>query len=163
MYILGISAYYHDSAACLIKNGEIIAAAQEERFSRKKHDASFPHLAIKYCLKEAEINASDIMNVVFYEKPFIKFERLIETYLALAPRGFISFSKAMIVWTKEKLFQKSLIIKGFKKFNLKIDWKINFFFQSIIFLMLLAHFILHLLIELQYLRLMALGNGRQHL
>ena len=93
------------TVACLIKNGEIIAAAQEERFSRKKHDASFPHLAIKYCLKEAEINASDIMNVVFYEKPFIKFERLIETYLAFAPRGFISFSKAMIVWIKKNFFR----------------------------------------------------------
>ena len=131
MYILGISAYYHDSAACLIKNGEIIAAAQEERFSRKKHDASFPHLAIKYCLKEAEINASDIMNVVFYEKPFIKFERLIETYLAFAPRGFISFSKAMIVWIKEKLFQKSLIIKELQKnLDLKIDWKNKLLFSE---------------------------------
>ena len=85
MYILGISAFYHDSAACLIQNGEIVAAAQEERFTRKKHDPSFPRKAIQYCLKEAGISASEIDNVVFYEKPFVKFERLLETYLAFAP------------------------------------------------------------------------------
>ena len=100
MYILGISAYYHDSAACLLKDGEIIAAAQEERFTRKKHDANFPRQAIKYCLKEANIIASQIDNIVFYEKPFVKFERLLETYLAFAPKGFISFAKAMPVWIK---------------------------------------------------------------
>ena len=88
MYILGISAYYHDSAACLIKDGEIIAAAQEERFSRKKHDSSFPNYAIKYCVDEAQISPSEIDKVVFYEKPFMKFERLLETYLAFAPKGF---------------------------------------------------------------------------
>ena len=86
MYILGISAFYHDSAACLIRNGDIIAAAQEERFSRQKHDAGFPCEAIKYCLKQAKINATEIENVVFYEKPFIKFERILETYLAFAPQ-----------------------------------------------------------------------------
>ena len=106
MYILGISAFYHDSAACLLKDGEIIAAAQEERFTRKKHDASFPHHSIQYCLKEASISATQINNVVFYEKPFVKFERLLETYLAFAPRGFRSFAKAMPVWIKDKLFQK---------------------------------------------------------
>ena len=111
MYILGISAFYHDSAACLLKDGEIIAAAQEERFTRKKHDADFPHHAISYCLKEAQISAEQIDKVVFYEKPFVKFERLLETYLAFAPRGFTSFAKAMPVWIKDKLFQKSLIIK----------------------------------------------------
>ena len=111
MNILGISAYYHDSAACLLKNGEIIAAAQEERFTRKKHDSNFPTHAINYCLKEAQIVASEIDNVVFYEKPFVKFERLLETYLAFAPRGFLSFIKAMPLWVKYKLFQKSLIIK----------------------------------------------------
>ena len=111
MYILGISAFYHDSAACIIKDGEIIAAAQEERFTRKKHDASFLHHAIKYCMKEAQIKAEQIDNVVFYEKPFIKFERLLETYLAFAPKGFISFAKAMPIWIKDKLFQKLAIIK----------------------------------------------------
>ena len=112
MYILGISAFYHDSAACLIKDSDIVAAAQEERFTRKKHDAGFPHHAIQYCLKEAGIAADQIDNVVFYEKPFVKFERLLETYLAFAPKGFISFCKAMPVWIKDKLFQKSSIIKG---------------------------------------------------
>ena len=111
MYILGISAFYHDSAACLLKDGQIIAAAQEERFTRKKHDAGFPHHAIKYCIKEAKIKTEQIDSVVFYEKPFVKFERLLETYLAFAPKGFISFSKAMPVWIKDKLFQKSAIIK----------------------------------------------------
>ena len=115
MYILGISAFYHDSAACLICDGEIIAAAQEERFTRKKHDAGFPHHAIQYCLKEAGISASEILNVVFYEKPFVKFERLLETYLAFAPKGFLSFSKAMPIWIKEKLFQKSVITKELAK------------------------------------------------
>jgi carbamoyltransferase len=111
MYILGISAFYHDSAACLVKDGEIIAAAQEERFTRKKHDAVFPKNAIKFCLKFAEINPKAINNIVFYEKPFIKFERLLETYLAFAPKGFTSFVKAMPIWIKDKLFQKSAIIR----------------------------------------------------
>tara|TARA_Y200000002_G_C22683613_1_gene665094 strand:- start:1598 stop:3436 length:1839 start_codon:yes stop_codon:yes gene_type:complete len=112
MYVLGISAFYHDSAACLIKDGEIIAAAQEERFTRKKHDASFPQHAINYCLNDSNITASQIRNVVFYEKPFIKFERLLETYLAFAPKGFTSFAKAMPLWIKDKLFQKSIIIQN---------------------------------------------------
>ena len=107
MYILGISAFYHDSAACLLKNGEIVAAAQEERFTRKKHDAAFPQHAIKYCLNEANIKSECISSVVFYEIPFVKFERLLETYLAFAPKGFRSFSKAMPAWIKDKLFQKS--------------------------------------------------------
>ena len=111
MYILGISAFYHDSAACLLKDGEIIAAVQEERFTRIKHDAAFPRQAIQYCLKEAQISADKIDSVVFYEKPFIKFERLLETYLAYAPKGFSSFAKAMPVWIKDKLFQKLAIIK----------------------------------------------------
>ena len=95
MYILGLSAFYHDSAACLLKDGEIIAAAQEERFTRMKHDAGFPHFAIQFCIKEAGISSRQIESVVFYEKPFVKFERLLETYLAFAPRGFASFAKAM--------------------------------------------------------------------
>lgn len=99
----------------MICDGEIIAAAQEERFTRKKHDAEFPHHAIHYCLKEAGVSASEILNVVFYEKPFVKFERLLETYLAFTPKGFLSFSKAMPIWVKEKLFQKSLITKELAK------------------------------------------------
>jgi carbamoyltransferase len=109
MYILGISAFYHDSAACLLRDGEIVAAAQEERFTRQKHDPGFPHHAIKYCLKEAGISSEDVTNVVFYEKPFVKFERLLETYLAFAPMGFRSFAAAMPLWIKEKLFQKSIL------------------------------------------------------
>jgi len=124
MYILGVSAFYHDSAACLLKDGEIIAAAQEERFTRKKHDAGFPSNAIRYCLKEAGIAAKDIDNVVFYEKPFVKFERLLETYLAFAPKGFRSFAKAMPVWIKDKLFQKSALIKEFRStIDDDVNWR----------------------------------------
>lgn len=115
MYILGISAFYHDSAACLIRDGEILAAAQEERFTRRKHDAAFPHHAIKYCLQQADITSHDIETIVFYEKPFVKFERLLETYLAFAPRGFKSFAKAMPVWIKDKLFQKTMLINDLTK------------------------------------------------
>ena len=123
MYILGISAFYHDSAACLLKGGDIIAAAQEERFTRKKHDAGFPRCAIQYCLAEAGISASQVDNVVFYEKPFVKFERLLETYLAFAPKGFTSFAKAMPVWIKDKLFQKSLLLKELQAtLDEAVDW-----------------------------------------
>ena len=107
MYILGISAWYHDSAACLIKDGDIIAAVQEERFTRIKQDNNFPSNSIKYCLEEAEISPSELDSIVFYEKPFLKFERLLETYLAYAPRGFKSFRNSMPLWVKDKLFQKS--------------------------------------------------------
>tara|TARA_Y100000748_G_scaffold26754_1_gene20029 strand:- start:1070 stop:2908 length:1839 start_codon:yes stop_codon:yes gene_type:complete len=131
MYILGISAFYHDSAACLLKDGEIIAAAQEERFTRKKHDAGFPHRAILYCLQEAGIAANDIDNVVFYEKPFVKFERLLETYLAFAPKGFTSFAKAMPVWIKDKLFQKSALIKELKStLDESVDWHERLLFSE---------------------------------
>ena len=131
MYIVGISSFYHDSAAVLIKNGEIIAAAQEERFTRKKHDASFPHHALQYCLKEAGIPASKIDNVVFYEKPFLKFERLLETYLAFAPKGFISFAKAMPIWIKEKLFQKSALIKELRSsLSNEINWSERLLFSE---------------------------------
>ncbi|MFA6217333.1 MAG: carbamoyltransferase [Candidatus Omnitrophota bacterium] len=109
IYILGISAFYHDSAAALLKNGVIIAAAQEERFTRKKHDADFPEQAISYCLREVGISPQEINYISFYEKPFIKFERLLATYFQYAPRGFLSFSKSMPVWAKQKLFIKSLI------------------------------------------------------
>jgi carbamoyltransferase len=131
MYILGISAFYHDSAACLLKDGEIVAAAQEERFTRKKHDAGFPHNAIKYCLKEAKIVASQIDNVVFYEKPFVKFERLLETYLAFAPKGFKSFATAMPVWIKDKLFQKSVLIKELKAtLDEDVNWRDRLLFSE---------------------------------
>ena len=112
MNILGISAYYHDAAACLVIDGKIIAAAQEERFTRVKHDSSFPNHAISYCLKEAGISAKDLDHIVFYDKPFLKFERLLETYLAFAPRGFKSFATSLPVWLKDKLFQKSVITKA---------------------------------------------------
>ena len=112
MNILGISAYYHDAAACIVVDGKIIAAAQEERFTRVKHDPSFPNHAISYCLKEAGICAKDLDHIVFYDKPFLKFERLLETYLAFAPRGFKSFATSLPVWLKDKLFQKSVITKA---------------------------------------------------
>ena len=109
MFILGISSYYHDSAACLLKDGKIIAAAQEERFTRKKHDQNFPSNAIKYCLSEAGINSSDLEIVAFYDKPFLKFERILETYLSYAPKGLSSFLKAIPLWIKKKLWIKELI------------------------------------------------------
>jgi carbamoyltransferase len=109
MIVLGISAFYHDSAAALVVDGEIIAAAQEERFSRKRHDAAFPSAAIRYCLAEAGIDGSRVDRVAFYDKPFLKFDRLLETYLSLAPRGFASFKMAMPVWLGEKLYQKSML------------------------------------------------------
>lgn len=115
MFTLGISAYYHDSAAAIIKDGEIIAAAQEERFSRKKHDAGFPANAIAYCLKEAGVSIDDLSSVVFYDKPLLKFERLLETYYAFAPKGIASFLMAMPVWLHEKLFLKKVIRDGLKK------------------------------------------------
>jgi len=111
MNILGISAFYHDSAACLVMDGEIIAAAQEERFTRKKHDPSFPQNAIDYCLREAGITLDDLDLVGFYEKPFLKFERLVQTYAAYAPLGIRSFLKAMPLMLKEKLFMGDLIRK----------------------------------------------------
>ena len=111
MNILGISAYYHDSAAALISDGEIIAAAQEERFSRKKHDARFPVNAVKYCLDESGVKINEIEAIVFYDKPLVKFERLLETYLSYAPKGFRSFLAAMPVWLKEKLFLKTTLKK----------------------------------------------------
>ncbi|MBE7476278.1 MAG: carbamoyltransferase [Ignavibacteriota bacterium] len=111
MYILGISAYYHDSAACIVKDGIILAAAQEERFSRKKHDHRFPHHAIKFCLDYSGIKADELNLVAFYDKPFLKFERLLETYLTFAPIGIKSFIKAMPLWIKEKLWMKELIKK----------------------------------------------------
>src|SRR5262245_44518071 len=111
MDILGISAYYHDSAACLLRDGRIIAAAQEERFTRKKHDARFPRHAVRYCLREGSVTLPQVRHVVFYDKPLLKFERLLETYLGFSPRGLRSFVAAMPVWLKEKLFLKDLLEK----------------------------------------------------
>ena len=108
-YILGISAFYHDSAACLVKDGDIVAAAQEERFTRKKHDHSFPVNAISYCMNHASLKGSDLDFVAFYDKPFVKFERILETYLAFVPRGYHSFIKAIPLWIKQKLWIKDLI------------------------------------------------------
>jgi carbamoyltransferase len=117
MRILGISAFYHDSAAALVEDGRLIAAAQEERFTRKKHDAAFPYHAIGYCLDAAGAKLSEIDHIAFYDKPFLKFERLLETYIALAPKGFRSFQMAIPLWLKEKLFQKSLLSKKLKELD----------------------------------------------
>ncbi|MDA8548406.1 carbamoyltransferase [Candidatus Pelagibacter bacterium] len=126
--ILGISAFYHDSAACILVDGKIVAAAQEERFTRKKHDPNYPHNAINFVLKYANLKLSDVNQIVFFEKPFLKFERLLETYVAFAPRGFVSFAKAMPLWIKEKLFQKNFLFNKLKKHdpNLKSDENIFF-------------------------------------
>jgi carbamoyltransferase len=129
MNILGISAYYHDAAACLVVNGEILSAAQEERFTRIKHDANFPINAIKFCLNEANMAPIKIDYVVFYDKPFLKFERLFETYLAFAPKGFANFSASLPVWAKDKIFQKSIILKALRDYldeNLKWEEKLLF-------------------------------------
>ena len=120
-FILGISAFYHDSAAALIKDGEIISAAQEERFSRKKHDARYPFNAIKYILDENKISLNDIDHIVFFEKPFLKFERLLETYMAFAPKGFKSFSLSMPLWLREKLFQKKFLFDKLKQHDEKFN------------------------------------------
>ena len=113
--ILGISAFYHDSAAALIVDGKIIAAAQEERFTRKKHDPSYPTNAINYCLSEAKVSLDQVDYIAFYDKPFLKFERILETYVALVPKGFQSFRMAMPIWLREKLFLKDMLIKEIKK------------------------------------------------
>jgi carbamoyltransferase len=129
--ILGISAYYHDAAACLVIDGEIIAAAQEERFTRKKHDSKFPVNAIAYCLSEAKITPKDINYVVFYDKPFLKFERLLETYLAFAPKGLRSFITSMPVWLKDKLFQKSTITSTLKAlWGEDVNWEERLLFSE---------------------------------
>ena len=113
--ILGISAFYHDSAATILIDGKIIAAAQEERFTRIKHDSSYPINAINFVLKYAKLELNEIDQIIFFEKPFLKFERLLETYVGFAPRGFKSFAKAMPIWLKEKLFQKKLLFNKFKE------------------------------------------------
>ena len=131
MKIIGLSAYYHDSAACLVIDGQVIAAAQEERFTRKKHDEGFPRHSIEYCLSEAGLQVADIDYFVFYDKPFLKFERLLETYLAFAPRGFKSFVTSLPVWLKDKLFQKSVISDALKdSFGDAVDWSQRLLFSE---------------------------------
>ena len=128
--ILGISGFYHDSAAAMVEDGRILAAAQEERFTRKKHDAEFPEQAVAFCLNKAGIELKDVDRVVFYDKPFLKFERLLETYVAYAPRGFQSFSQAMPVWLREKLFQKDLLRKQLNETFGEFDWRNNLLFAE---------------------------------
>jgi carbamoyltransferase len=123
MRVLGLSAFYHDSAAALVEDGHIVAAAQEERFSRKKHDPAFPSRAVEYCLQEADLRLDQLDHIVFYDKPFLKFERLLETYVAMAPRGFRSFRLAMPLWLREKLFQKSLLRQKLVELGGDFDWK----------------------------------------
>ena len=130
MRILGISAFYHDSAAALVEDGRILAAAQEERFSRKKHDSGFPAHAVDYCLDHCGAALEDIDFVAFYDKPFLKFERLLETYVAFAPKGFLSFRTAMPVWLKEKLFQKSLLKNLLAKHAPGFDWENRLLFTE---------------------------------
>src|SRR5262249_53472614 len=127
---LGISAFYHDSAAALVRDGEIVAAAQEERFSRKKHDARFPRHALEYCLSEGGITLDALDYVVFYDKPFLKFERLLETYLSFAPRGLRSFQMAMPLWVREKLFQKRLLRDELQSCGAGFDWSHRLLFAE---------------------------------
>ncbi|MBE0532457.1 MAG: carbamoyltransferase [Rhodospirillales bacterium] len=130
MRVLGISAFYHDSAAALVEDGRIVAAAQEERFTRKKHDSGFPHRAVDFCLERAGVGLEEVDSVAFYDKPFLKFERLLETYLTFAPRGFASFRMAMPVWLREKLFQKDLLHKELRKHGPDFDWKNRLLFAE---------------------------------
>ena len=122
-YLLGISCFYHDSAAAILKDGEIISCVQEERFSRIKHDPNFPYESIKYCLKSCNINLSDVESVIFYEKPFIKFERLLETYISFFPKGLKSFIASFPIWIKEKLFQKNILFNNLKKIDKNFPFK----------------------------------------
>ena len=128
--ILGISAFYHDSAACILLDGKIVAAAQEERFTRKKHDANYPYNAIEFVLKFSNLKLSEVDQIVFFEKPFLKFERLLETYVAFAPKGFVSFAKAMPLWIKEKLFQKNLLFNKLKQHDENYKSDENIFFSD---------------------------------
>jgi carbamoyltransferase len=131
MKILGLSAFYHDSAAALVVDGELVAAVQEERFTRKKHDSAFPTHAVAYCLESAGLTPSEVDYVAFYDKPFLKFERLLETYLTFAPRGFQSFRHALPVWIKEKLFQKDLIAKEISaQLGKDVDWTSRLLFSE---------------------------------
>ena len=128
--ILGISAFYHDSAACILRDGKIIAAAQEERFTRKKHDSSYPKRAIEFVLKYAKLKLSEVDDIVFFEKPFLKFERLLETYVAFSPKGYVSFAKAIPLWIKEKLFQKNFLFSKLKEHDQNYISDQNIFFSE---------------------------------
>ena len=128
--ILGISAFYHDSAAAIIVDGKILAAAQEERFTRKKHDSSYPYNAVEFVLKFAKLKLSDVDHIIFFEKPFLKFERLLETYVAFAPRGFKQFVKSMPIWLKEKLFQKNMLLKLLKAHDKEFKDEKKIFFSE---------------------------------
>ena len=128
--ILGISAFYHDSAACMLVDGKIIAAAQEERFTRKKHDPGYPYHSINFVLRYSNLKLSEVDHIVFFEKPFLKFERLLETYVAFAPRGFVSFAKAMPLWIKEKLFQKNFLFNKLKSHDRNYTSDENIFFSD---------------------------------
>jgi carbamoyltransferase len=130
LLLLGISAFYHDSAAALVEDGAILAAAQEERFTRKKHDERFPAEAVGYCLEHAGRTLGDVDQVVFYEKPFVKFERLFETYLAFAPRGFASFRLAMPLWMREKLRQRQRLVKELRRLDPDVDMKDRLLFTE---------------------------------
>ena len=130
MRILGISAYYHDAAAAVVVDGRIVAAAQEERFTRTKHDPAFPVNAARACIELAGLRPADIDLVAFYDKPFLKFERLLETYLAFAPRGFTSFRQALPLWLKEKLFQKSMLVKELAQLDENVDWTPRLLFSE---------------------------------
>jgi carbamoyltransferase len=130
MRILGISAYYHDSAAALVVDGKVLAACQEERFTRKKHDSEFPHNAITSCLEIGGVRPAELDHVAFYDKPFLKFERLLETYLAFAPRGFESFRTALPIWVKDKLFQRSNILDELKAIDRSVDWGAKLLFSE---------------------------------
>src|SRR5271169_6853384 len=130
MRILGISAFYHDSAAALVRDGDIVAAAQQERFTRKKHDSGFPRQAVEYCLQKEGVSLDEVDYVVFYDKPFLKFERLLETYLAFAPRGLQSFSMSVPLWVREKLFQKNLLHGELKLLGPHFDWENRLLFAE---------------------------------
>src|SRR5712671_5983244 len=130
MNILGISAYYHDSAAALVVEGKVVAAAQEERFTRKRHDSGFPLNAAKSCLEIGGLEPGQLDHVAFYDKPFLKFERLLETYLAFAPRGFGSFREALPVWVKDKLFQRNTILKALRELDPDCDWGAKLLFSE---------------------------------
>ena len=130
MRVLGLSAFYHDSAAALVEDGRIVAAAQEERFTRRKHDAGYPRHAIDFCLRQGGLAPADVDRVVFYDKPFLKFERLLETAVAFAPRGFRFFSLAIPVWVREKLFQKELLRRELRALAPETDWAARLLFAE---------------------------------
>ena len=130
MNVLGISAFYHDAAAALVVDGKIVSACQEERFTRIKHDSSYPFNAIEFVLNYSNLNLSEVDQIIFFEKPFLKFERLLETYVAFAPNGFIQFSKSIPIWLKEKLFQKKMLMDLFKRHDSSFNDEGKLFFSE---------------------------------